>query len=233
MPKGSLAWTLLDSLALSLSLTLVLPHIIVCFTNFFFTPLTELDIQWRAICCTGYRLFYLSHFHLNQLVLIFFLILIYIFLILHEASTLKKGREYLKFYILMSALISPLSSFIFMLKSFITFIDSIGILFESILPCTCMFCGGGLTITVVSVWLRLRLKHPQPCDIYFPHVSSPLFSSILTAATKIYLRKRYLCIRLNLILIRVAYLVTLLYTISWVKHTDECDAVCKKAWIKI
>lgn len=34
--KGSLAWTLLDSLALSLSLTLVLPHIIVCFTNFFF-----------------------------------------------------------------------------------------------------------------------------------------------------------------------------------------------------
>lgn len=36
MPKGSLAWTLLDSLALSLSLTLVLPHIIVCFTNFFF-----------------------------------------------------------------------------------------------------------------------------------------------------------------------------------------------------
>lgn len=160
--------------------------------------------------------------------LIFFLILIYIFLILHEASTLKKGREYLKFYIL-SALISPLSSFIFMLKSFITFIDSIGILFESILPCTCMFCGGGLTITVVSVWLRLRLKHPQPCDIYFPHVSSPLFSSILTAATKIYLKKRYLCIRLNLILIRVAYLVTLLYTISWVKHTDECDAVCKKA----
>lgn len=93
MPKGSLAGTLLDSLALSLSLTLVLPHIIVCFTNFFFTPLTELDIQWRAICCTGYRLFYLSHFHLNQLVLIFFLILIYIFLILHEASTLKKGRE--------------------------------------------------------------------------------------------------------------------------------------------
>lgn len=56
-------------------------------------------------------------FSFESVSVIFFLILIYIFLILHEASTVKKGQEYLKFYILMPALIIPLSSFIFMLKS--------------------------------------------------------------------------------------------------------------------
>lgn len=116
MPKGSLAWTLLDSLALSLSLTLVLPHIIVCFTIFFYSShRTGHSVKSHMLYRIQTVLF--VTFSFESVSVIFFLILIYIFLILHEASTVKKGQEYLKFYILMPALIIPLSSFIFMLKS--------------------------------------------------------------------------------------------------------------------
>lgn len=110
----------IDTFRLSRSLfvphSLVLPRIIVCFTIFLYSShRTGHSVKSHMLYRIQTVLF--VTFSLESVSVIYFLILIYIFLILHEASTLKKGQEYLKFYILMPALIIPLSSFIFMLKS--------------------------------------------------------------------------------------------------------------------